>query len=178
MRVHDDVWAGSYDGKLFAWGVGHGNESFPSCKILHSDTDGLKVMVSIRNRLVMTGHRSGKVKIWSLEGCLQSSACGKSSVKSAVMAGDYAWTGHADGKIRLWSFSDGGIQLFRKIKAHKTSVMAMVSDLEAVWSATRNGTIRQWKTRMVEHVTEGAGSKSKTSATGPDASLGFVSTRS
>jgi hypothetical protein len=120
-------------------------------RMLQRGHGAVKAMTHMHSDLVLTGHRSGLVQIWTAEGLRQAFAVGGASVKCAVEAGGLVWTGHADGNFRLWSLLGDGdrLELFRVVKAHKTAILAMVRDAESVWSCTKNGTLRQWSIALL-----------------------------
>ena len=100
LRVGDDVWTGSYSGEIFVWDALHADKAASSTepsadRMLQRGHGAVKAMAMLHSDLVLTGHRSGAVQIWTIEGIRQSWASGNASVKCAVEAGGLAWTGHA-----------------------------------------------------------------------------------
>ena len=156
LRVGHEVWSGSYSGEIVAWDAMHADLAHDqprAChdrmlqshdRMPHTGHGAVKSMAYLHPDLVLTGHRSGSIQIWTVEGVKQANASAGASVKCAVQAGGLAWTGHSDGYLRLWSLVGNGLELYRVVRAHKTAILAMVSDSQSVWSCTKNGTLRQW----------------------------------
>jgi eukaryotic-like serine/threonine-protein kinase len=139
--------AGSRHGELFIWNLTDGSEQM---RVAAHDDIIWDIAFSPAGQRLATASKDGLVRIWDLSGGgpLVTIAGHAGAVRAVALSrtGLLA-SGGEDNTVRIWSAATGGP--IAEHLGHEQTVtdVAFGKDAETVWSASRDGTVKQWTVR-------------------------------
>jgi hypothetical protein len=136
--------SGSSDNTIMVWDMHAG-----TCeKVLRGHSGGVNALAISRDWLLSTSDDS-TVKAWKIARdptdwhCERTLVANKGGVRCVVTWGDKAITGSADKSIRVLDLATGAQE--RRLRGHRAVVNAMVVEGNRLFSASVDGSVREWK---------------------------------
>eukprot|EP00898_Chlorokybus_atmophyticus_P001190 jgi/Chlat1/2071/Chrsp17S02771 len=142
------VWSagGSADRTLQVWNVAKQRLE----RRMDCSPSGPVVCMAQSKQHVLSGHESGRVRVWSVDKVEAVASLGQpgSRVRSVALhpSGDWAYAGHKDGTVRLWNLNSQS--MLATTVAHSKGLRFLLPVGEThMLSVTKDGVARIWALR-------------------------------